>query len=64
MMRHSLIALCLVAGVFGIYIQVVGHEFVNYDDLMYLTRLEFDLDWGSVVRAFREPFQVNWIPLT
>lgn len=61
---HLAIAFGLVAGIFGVYFQVVDHEFVNYDDLMYLSRLQFELDSESIRRAFTEPFQVNWIPLT
>ena len=54
----------LLAGIVGVYFQVVDHDFVNYDDLMYLARLQSELGAESIWRAFTRPFQVNWIPLT
>jgi tetratricopeptide (TPR) repeat protein len=58
------IALGLVAAVVGVFFQVTDHDFVSYDDQMYLARLQTELGAESIWRAFTAPFQVNWIPLT
>jgi tetratricopeptide (TPR) repeat protein len=58
------VALGLVIAVGGVFFQVHDHAFVNYDDLMYLSKLQAELNAGSIWLAFTRPFQVNWIPLT
>src|SRR5262249_44090346 len=58
----GLVALCL-----GVFLQVRGFEFVNYDDGIYVTRnadLDAGLGWQPLVRIFTAPFLANWAPLT
>jgi tetratricopeptide (TPR) repeat protein len=64
MSSHAPIVLGLLAGIVGVYFQVIEHDFVSYDDQMYLARLQAELGAESIWRAFTQPFQVNWIPLT
>lgn len=61
----------LVAGLilvtFAVYAQVMGHEFVNYDDQMYVTEnpiVQEGITFHGVVWAFRTLFASNWHPLT
>jgi tetratricopeptide (TPR) repeat protein len=58
----GLVGLCAV--VFG---QTLGHDFLRYDDAIYVTEnpnLQAELSLASAWRAFREPYEANWIPLT
>jgi len=64
MRAHALIALALVAGVFAIYAPVRNHEFVDYDDPVYVEKLRPGLSAEGLRRAFQEPVVANWIPLT
>jgi len=60
------IPLALVALVAAVYAQVRHHDFVNYDDRVYVVRnpmLQQRLGAASLARAFR-PYETNWIPLT
>jgi tetratricopeptide (TPR) repeat protein len=60
------IGLLLVALVGAVYAQVRHHEFVNYDDWIYVLEnpgLRQGLSADSLTRAF-EPYENNWIPLT
>ena len=62
-----LVSLLLVASIFAVYGQVASHDFVNYDDYIYVVenpKLPGGLDLEKVVRAFTEPYESNWIPLT
>jgi len=64
---RTAISVLLVALTAAVYLQVRGHEFVNYDDPTYITlnpNLEDGLGARSLVRAFSEPYEKNWIPLT
>jgi tetratricopeptide (TPR) repeat protein len=49
------------------YAQVIGHDFVNFDDQMYVLENPF-LDWGltlgGVIQDFASPYHQNWIPIT
>ncbi|MEW6599881.1 MAG: tetratricopeptide repeat protein [Nitrospirota bacterium] len=50
-----------------VYAQVGGHEFLFYDDNMYVTenpRVQEGLSWNSVVWAFTAMHAANWHPLT
>jgi tetratricopeptide (TPR) repeat protein len=64
---RAAISALLVALTASVFLQVRGHEFVNYDDPTYIT-LNPNLDQGlgaeSLIRAFTEPYEKNWIPLT
>jgi tetratricopeptide (TPR) repeat protein len=57
-----------VAGaVFGVYFQVHAHDFVNFDDPIYVVdnpNLKAGLSLDTVTRAFTEIYELNWIPLT
>jgi tetratricopeptide (TPR) repeat protein len=61
------VALAL-AGLCGVvFVQTLSHEFLRYDDAIYVyenPNLREDLDLRAVGRAFREPYEANWIPLT
>ena len=62
-----LIALVLLALVAAVFHPVRGHDFVRYDDDIYITgnpHLRTGLTTENVVRAFTEPYEANWIPLT
>jgi hypothetical protein len=60
-----LIALCVLT--LGVYLQVGGHEFVNLDDLDYVTdnpRVNAGLTADGVRAAFGGTHSANWHPLT
>ncbi len=64
--RGALLALVLVAATVAVYAQVVGFEFITYDDNVYVTEnphVEAGLSWTSLRWAlgFHE---CNWHPLT
>jgi tetratricopeptide (TPR) repeat protein len=65
---HSHIAcLALVLMVFLVYGQVVTHDFVNYDDTVYITEnpvVQEGLNRENVVWAFTTTAAANWHPLT
>jgi tetratricopeptide (TPR) repeat protein len=66
MRPHGWIALLLVAATFAVFHQVRHHEFVGYDDYVYVVQnanLRDGLGGDALLRAFR-PYEVNWIPLT
>ena len=57
----------LVAAVAFVYAGVLHHEFLSYDDDVYVVdnpSLRQPLDRHAVARAFTEPYETNWIPLT
>ena len=61
------IALALVAATLAVYGRVVRHDFVDLDDRIVivenpLVRAGFTPE--SALRAFREPAEANWVPLT
>jgi hypothetical protein len=64
MRAHVPIALALLAGVCAVYAPVRQHEFVDYDDAVYLEMLRPGLSWQGIERAFSEPVVANWIPAT
>src|SRR3974390_40978 len=54
----------LICAVFG---SVVHHDFVEYDDQVYVTenpQVQAGLSWGGVEWAFGSAHAGNWIPLT
>jgi len=66
-LRVPLLAAALVLATIAVYAPVRHHEFLAWDDDIYVTRnpnLERPLDAEAVARAFREPYESNWIPLT
>ncbi len=57
----------LVALVVLVYLPVRHHAFVEYDDDLYIVEnpnLRQPLGLESVARAFREPYEHLWVPLT
>lgn len=66
-MTRILVSLGLVALVLAVFGQVREHEFVSYDDPIYVLEnpnLREPLDGAALWRAFRTPYEANWIPLT
>jgi len=65
--RQGLIALLLIAASFAVYAPVRHHDFVNYDDMLYVVEnpnVHAGLDLGSIGRALSAPYEPSWIPLT
>ncbi len=65
--RRAAIALGLVLLSLGVFLQVREHEFVNYDDYVYIVENpnhRLPLGAESLTRAFTAPYENNWIPLT
>jgi tetratricopeptide (TPR) repeat protein len=61
------VAFLLIAAAFAVYAQVRDHDFVHYDDGLYIIQnpnLRAPLGLESVRRAFTTPYETNWIPLT
>ncbi len=61
-----LVVVLLVALVVAVFARVRGHDFVNYDDRIYVVEnpmLREEPGLASLGRAFR-PYENNWIPLT
>jgi Tfp pilus assembly protein PilF len=63
------VAICfaLVAIMFAVLGQTLGHDFVNYDDPVYVSenpQIQAGLNWRSVVWAFTHVHSNNWHPLT
>jgi tetratricopeptide (TPR) repeat protein len=61
------IALALVAAVVLVYGRVAGHDFVDLDDRIVIAQNPLVLAGASpasALRAFREPAEANWVPLT
>ncbi len=65
MRRQALVSLLLVAVTGAVYLPVRNHDFVNYDDRVYiLENPNLSAGLSGVVRAFTTPYETNWIPLT
>ncbi len=64
MRPYGAIALLIFAATLAVFVQVRDHEFVNYDDYVYLSKIETGLTVGGVRRAFTGQVVSNWIPLT
>jgi tetratricopeptide (TPR) repeat protein len=65
--HHAVIALLLCTVTLAIYSPVRNHEFIEYDDPIYITEnpnLAASLNSETFKRAFTEPYETNWIPLT
>ena len=67
--RRLKITICLVlaAVTFVAYIQLQSHDFLNYDDNLYITdnpRVRSGLSQESIVWAFTATYAANWHPLT
>ena len=61
------ICVFLLVAVFAVYGQVRSHEFVSYDDPIYVTenpQVRAGLSWDGVTWAFTTFHDANWFPLT
>ncbi len=61
------VVLLLVLATLVIYWQTGSHDFVNYDDNIYVTdnpQVKAGLNWGGVQWAFTSDHAGNWHPLT
>ena len=62
-----LICLCLAVLTLTIFLPVVQHDFINYDDPDYVTRnstVQRGLTWEGTVWAFQTAHIGNWHPVT
>ena len=67
MRREALVCLFLVVSILAVYWQVTDHEFINYDDNVYITdnpHVQSGLTGKSVGWAFTTTQAGNWHPLT
>ena len=67
MSRPRLIALLLALGTVFIYLPVVSHDFLYYDDNRYVTEnfeVQKGLTWAGIKWAFTTFYAGNWHPLT
>jgi len=67
MRRELFICTLLVAATLSVYGQVARHDFVNFDDDMYVyenPRVRAGLTWDGVAWAFTTMGESNWHPLT
>jgi tetratricopeptide (TPR) repeat protein len=64
---HLAVVCLLCAATAAIYLQVRHHDFIDYDDPIYIVEnpsLAGGISLASLSRSFREPYETNWIPLT
>ena len=64
---HIWVFLLLVIFALAVYWQVNGHEFVNYDDSLYVIenpQVKNGVDLNAVIWAFKSTHAANWHPLT
>ncbi|HZO09361.1 MAG TPA: hypothetical protein VFC77_08285, partial [Myxococcota bacterium] len=67
MRERAVVAALLVVATFAVYGQVLGHEFVDYDDLQVIVwneNLRPASPADALARAFATTLNANWIPLT
>ena len=61
------LALLLAAAVLAVFWPALGHDFVNYDDDLYVTRnpwVQQGLGWASARWALTSDAAGNWHPVT
>ena len=66
-MKRIGVALALLLALAWVYAGALGHDFLSYDDDLYVTgnpSLRAPLDLAAVERAFARSYDANWIPLT
>src|SRR5438128_2351375 len=62
-----LVCVLLALGVAAVYWPVMGHQFINFDDLGYIIQNPYaraGLTWDGIGWAFRSDYAANWHPLT
>ncbi|HVO83821.1 MAG TPA: tetratricopeptide repeat protein [Syntrophobacteria bacterium] len=67
MRRELAVCLLLLAVTLAVYWQIGDHQFIRYDDTIYVTdnpHVKRGLAWSSVVWAFTATEEANWHPLT
>ena len=65
--RDALLCLFLIATTVTVYFQIHNHDFVNYDDNVYITEnshVQKDLTLDSITWAFTTNYASNWHPIT
>ena len=65
--QRLLICILLAAVTFAVYLPVRNHEFVHYDDDVYVTNnteVKSGLSWQGIQWAFTTGYASNWHPLT
>ena len=65
--QRWLICAILAAFTLGLYLQVAAHEFVSYDDDVYVTnnpQIQTGLSGENIVWAFTSTSAANWHPIT
>jgi Flp pilus assembly protein TadD len=67
--RYRTILICAILGAVTLvtFWPLTSHEFINYDDSLYLlenTHLNTRLSWETLAWAFRTGYAANWHPLT
>ena len=65
--QRLLICILLAAVTFAVYLPVRNHEFVHYDDDVYVsnnTEVKSGLSWQGIQWAFTTGYASNWHPLT
>jgi len=65
--NKAFISLLLIAVTLAVFWQVGGHEFVNFDDDIYVTEnryVQAGLTGDGVIWAFTATLEANWHPLT
>ncbi len=63
----ALTPLLLVLAVLSVYWQVAGHQFIEFDDQIYIfenPHVRTGLNWENFLWAFRAFYASNWHPLT
>ena len=62
-----LVAVCLAFLTVAVFWQVTGHEFINYDDGVYITensQVKDGFTLESIIWAFKTGHAANWHPVT
>src|SRR5207302_824708 len=67
--RRMKLAVCIALFVitWAVFGQTIGHQFVNYDDPLYVlenAHVRAGLSWNSILWAFTHVHSQNWHPLT
>jgi tetratricopeptide (TPR) repeat protein len=67
MSTKVVVCVFLIVTTFSVYSQVLDHEFINFDDDMYVTEnsiVQVGLTNENIIRIFTEPIFGMWIPIT
>jgi tetratricopeptide (TPR) repeat protein len=65
--RYLLVCILLAVATFAVYLPVRNHEFVYYDDDIYVSKnpnVQSGLSWQGIKWAFTSGYASNWHPLT